>query len=62
MPVNGMNFTGSFLNTYFVAAAPVELKAALLSAEERYGRWLRFAIPGALLVVIIGAIGVVVAA
>ena len=61
-----MNFTGSFLNTYFVAAAPVELKAALLaallSAEERYGRWLRFEIPGALLVVIIGKIGVVLAA
>jgi uncharacterized ion transporter superfamily protein YfcC len=38
------------------------LLAVLLSAEVSYGRWLRFAIPGALLVAVIGAIGVLLAA
>jgi len=38
------------------------LLAMLLSAQVGYGRWLRFAVPGALLVGIIGAIGVVMAA
>ena len=37
------------------------LLAMLLGAEVGYGRWLRFAIPGALLVALIGAIGVVLA-
>jgi uncharacterized ion transporter superfamily protein YfcC len=37
------------------------LLAVLLSAGVPYGRWLRFAVPGALLVGIIGAIGVVLA-
>jgi uncharacterized ion transporter superfamily protein YfcC len=38
------------------------LLAVLLSAEVSYGRWLRFAIPGALLVALVGAIGVILAA
>lgn len=38
------------------------LLAMLLGAEVSYGRWLRFAVPGALLVAIIGAIGVILAA
>ena len=38
------------------------LLAVLLSAQVSYGRWLRFAIPGALLVAIVGAIGVILAA
>jgi len=38
------------------------LLAVLLSAGVPYGRWLRFAIPGAALVAIIGAIGVVLSA
>lgn len=38
------------------------LLAMLLSAGVPYGRWLRFAVPGALLVGVIGAIGVVLAA
>lgn len=38
------------------------LLAVLLSAGVTYGRWLRFAIPGALLVAIVGAIGVLLAA
>ena len=49
-----------------VAATTVGLKAALLAmllgAEVGYGRWLRFAIPGALLVALVGAIGVVLTA
>ena len=38
------------------------LLAMLLSAGVPYGRWLRFALPGALLVGVIGAIGVVLSA
>jgi uncharacterized ion transporter superfamily protein YfcC len=38
------------------------LLAVLLAADVDYGRWLRFAIPGALLVALVGAIGVVLAA
>lgn len=38
------------------------LLAVLLSAGVPYGRWLRFAVPGALLVATIGAIGVVLSA
>ena len=38
------------------------LLAMLLGAGVSYGRWLRFAVPGVLLVGIIGAIGVVMAA
>lgn len=38
------------------------LLATLLGAGVDYGRWLRFAIPGALLVAIVGAIGVILAA
>jgi uncharacterized ion transporter superfamily protein YfcC len=35
------------------------LLAMLLAAGVGYGRWLRFAVPGALLVAVVGAIGVV---
>lgn len=38
------------------------LLAVLLSAGVSFGRWLRCAIPGALLVAVIGAIGVVLGA
>lgn len=38
------------------------LLAMLLAAEVGYGRWLRFAIPGALLVALVGVIGVMSAA
>lgn len=38
------------------------LLAMLLSAGGGYGRWLRFAMPGALLVAIVGVIGIVLAA
>jgi uncharacterized ion transporter superfamily protein YfcC len=38
------------------------LLAMLLSAGVGYGRWLRFAVPGALLVAVVGAIGVLLAA
>lgn len=38
------------------------LLAILLSAGVTYGRWLRFAVPGALLVAIVGVIGVLLAA
>ena len=38
------------------------LLAILLSAGVPFGRWLRFAVPGAILVAIIGAIGVVLSA
>jgi uncharacterized ion transporter superfamily protein YfcC len=38
------------------------LLAVLLAAQVEYGRWLRFAIPGTLLVALVGAIGVVLAA
>ena len=37
------------------------LLAMLLGAQVSYGRWLRFAIPGALLVSIVGLIGIVLA-
>lgn len=49
-----------------VTAALVGLNAALLAvllgATVDYGRWLRFAIPGALLVALVGASGVILAA
>ena len=38
------------------------LLAMMLGAQVSYGRWLRFAIPGALLVAVVGIIGVVLAA
>lgn len=38
------------------------LLAILLNAGVSYGRWLRFAIPGAVLVAVIGAVGVVLSA
>jgi uncharacterized ion transporter superfamily protein YfcC len=38
------------------------LLAMLLAAEVGYGRWLRFAVPGALLVAIVGVVGIVLAA
>jgi len=38
------------------------LLAMLLGAQVAYARWLRFAIPGALLVALVGAIGIVLAA
>jgi len=37
------------------------LLAMILSAKITYGRWLRFALPGALLVAIVGLIGIVLA-
>lgn len=37
------------------------LLAMLLSAGVSYGRWLKFAIPGALLVSLVGFIGIVLA-
>ena len=38
------------------------LLAVLLSAQIQYGRWLRFAVPGALLVAGVGAVGIMLAA
>jgi uncharacterized ion transporter superfamily protein YfcC len=38
------------------------LLAVLLSAGVNYGRWLRFAVPGALLIALVGAVGVLLAA
>ena len=38
------------------------LLAVLLGARVSYGRWLRFAVPGALLVAVVGAIGCVLTA
>jgi uncharacterized ion transporter superfamily protein YfcC len=38
------------------------LLAMLLGANVRYGRWLRFAIPGMLMVAAVGAVGVLIAA
>jgi uncharacterized ion transporter superfamily protein YfcC len=38
------------------------LLAMLLGAQVSYGRWLRFAIPGAMLVAVVGVVGVVLAA
>ena len=38
------------------------LLAMLLSAGVSYGRWVRFALPGALLIAVVGAIGVLLAA
>lgn len=37
------------------------LLAMLLAARVNYGRWMRFAVPGMLLVAVVGAIGVVIA-
>lgn len=53
--------TGAGLADLFVPTNGA-LLAILLSAGVPYGRWLRFAIPGTLLVAIIGAIGVVLSA
>src|SRR5262245_2949385 len=38
------------------------LLAILLGAQVSYGRWLRFVIPGALLVALVGVIGLFIAA
>jgi uncharacterized ion transporter superfamily protein YfcC len=38
------------------------LLAVLLGARLDFGRWLRFAIPGALLVAAVGMVGIVLAA
>jgi uncharacterized ion transporter superfamily protein YfcC len=38
------------------------LLAVLLGANVSYGRWLRFALPGVMLVSIIGAIGIILSA
>ncbi|MGQ0642328.1 MAG: YfcC family protein [Gemmatimonadaceae bacterium] len=53
--------TGAGLADLFIPTNGA-LLAILLSAGVTYGRWLRFAIPGALLVSVVGAIGVIVAA
>jgi uncharacterized ion transporter superfamily protein YfcC len=53
--------TGAGLADLYVPTNGAML-AVLLGANVSYGRWLRFAIPGALLVSIIGAIGVVLSA
>lgn len=53
--------TGAGLADLFVPTNGA-LLAMLLSAGVPYGRWLRFAIPGALLVGVIGAIGVMLSA
>jgi uncharacterized ion transporter superfamily protein YfcC len=37
------------------------LLAMLLSARVSYGRWLRFALPGSLLVALVGVVGVILA-
>jgi uncharacterized ion transporter superfamily protein YfcC len=37
------------------------LLAMLFRAELPFGRWLRFAIPGALLVAVVGLVGIVIA-
>ena len=37
------------------------LLAVLLAADVAYGRWIRFALPGALLVSIVGLIGIALA-
>ena len=37
------------------------LLAMLLGAGVSYGRWIRFALPGALLVVLVGLAGIVLA-
>jgi uncharacterized ion transporter superfamily protein YfcC len=38
------------------------LLAMLLGAKVTYGRWMRFAVPGALLVGVVGVVGVLLAA
>jgi uncharacterized ion transporter superfamily protein YfcC len=53
--------TGAGLADMFIPTSGA-LLAMLLAAEVGYGRWLRFAIPGALLVAIVGVIGIVLAA
>jgi uncharacterized ion transporter superfamily protein YfcC len=53
--------TGAGLADLFVPTNGA-LLAVLLSAGVSYGRWLRFAVPGAVLVAIVGAIGVLLAA
>ena len=53
--------TGAGLADLYVPTNGAML-AVLLGANVSYGRWLRFAIPGVLLVSIIGAIGVVLSA
>jgi uncharacterized ion transporter superfamily protein YfcC len=37
------------------------LLAMLLGAKVSYGRWLKFAVPGAILVALVGLIGIVLA-
>jgi uncharacterized ion transporter superfamily protein YfcC len=37
------------------------LLAMLLAADVAYGRWIRFAVPGALLVSIVGLVGIALA-
>ena len=53
--------TGAGLSDLFVPTNGA-LLAMLLSAGVPYGRWLRFAVPGALLVAVIGVIGVMLSA
>jgi len=53
--------TGAGLSDLFVPTNGA-LLAMLLSAGVPYGRWLRFAAPGALLVAVIGVIGVMLSA
>jgi uncharacterized ion transporter superfamily protein YfcC len=38
------------------------LLAILMGARVGYGRWLRFAVPGALLVTLVGVAGILIAA
>jgi uncharacterized ion transporter superfamily protein YfcC len=53
--------TGAGLSDMLVPTNGAVL-AVLLSAGVPYGRWLRFAVPGALLVGVIGAIGIILSA
>jgi uncharacterized ion transporter superfamily protein YfcC len=53
--------TGAGLSDMLVPTNGAVL-AVLLSAGVPYGRWLRFALPGALLVGVVGAIGVILSA
>ncbi len=53
--------TGAGLADLFIPTNGA-LLAVLLGAGVTYGRWLRFAIPGALLIALVGAVGVLLAA
>jgi len=53
--------TGAGLADIYVPTNGAML-AVLLGANVSYGRWLRFALPGVLLVSIIGAIGIILSA